>query len=124
MNTPPLIMILARKPVAISFVDDFNEDGYRTWVCINIDQAVLDVVTVRPDLLLIVDHFIESFRDPLEVYFYLRNQLKNSLLVVIIGFRHSPENLAHLDLAVFDLMQISEAMDYIYHVVPVISSSK
>ena len=124
MNTPPLIMILARKPVAISFVDDFNEDGYRTWVCINIDQALLDVVTVRPDLLLIVDHFIESFRDPLEVYFYLRNQLKNSLLVVIIGFRHSSENLAHLDLAVFDLMQISEAMDYIYHVAPVISPSK
>ena len=124
MNTPPLIMILARKPVAISFVDDFNEDGYRTRVCISIDQALLDVVTVRPDLLLIVDHFIESFRDPLEVYFYLRNQLKNSLLVVIIGSRHSSENLAHLNLAVFDLMQISEAIDYIYHVVPVISSSK
>ena len=124
MNTPPLIMILARKPVAISFVDDFNEDGYRTWVCINIDQALLDVVTVRPDLLLIVDHFIESFRDPLEVYFYLRNQLKNSLLVVIIGLRHSSEELMHLDLTVFDLMQISEAIDYIYHVVPVISSSK
>lgn len=124
MNTPPLIMILARKPVTIFFVDEFSEHGYKTWVCISIDQALLDVVTVRPDLLLIVDHFIESFRDPLEVYFYLRNQLKNSLLVVIIGLRHSSEELMHLDLAVFDLMQISEAIDYIYHVVPVISSSK
>jgi len=64
-NTPPLIMILARKPVTIFFVDEINERGYKTWVCINIKQALLDVVTVRPDLLLIVDHFIDDFRDPL-----------------------------------------------------------
>lgn len=30
MNTPPLIMILARKPVTIFFVDELNERGYKT----------------------------------------------------------------------------------------------
>lgn len=115
----PLIMVLAQKPVAIPLAEELICQGYRTWVCTSITQALIDVVAVRPTVLFIEDHFIEHRRDVLEIYFYLRDKLHNPLPFVLVSSHYVPEGkVAQLDVVAFDIMQQYNALEYIYRTFP------
>lgn len=108
------IMIVDRT-AAISFIaEESTEHGYIPLCCDSIQLTIDTIAPLNPDLVLIVDHYIEGFRDPLEIYFYTRQQLNQAIPIVLVGLRHSPEKLAQLDLYCFDLLEMEFAMHTIY----------
>lgn len=116
---PQLIMIVARTAAIPPTAEELTEHGYRIVGCDSIQQALDTIDQIKPDLIYIIDHFIEGFRDPLEIYFYTRQILKQPIPIILIGFRHIPEHLAHLDLACFDLMQVEESLNLVYALLPI-----
>lgn len=115
----PLIMLIARTAAIPPTAKELIEKGYRIVGCDSIQQALDTIDQLKPDLIYIIDHFIEGFRDPLEIYFYTRDILKQPIPIILIGFRHIAEHLAHLDLACFDLMQIEAVLNLVYELLPI-----
>ncbi|KPL90371.1 hypothetical protein [Herpetosiphon geysericola] len=115
----PLIMLVAQTAAIPPTAEELIEQGYRIVGCDRIQQALDTIDQLKPDLIYIIDHFIEGFRDPLGIYFYTRDILNQPIPIILIGFRHIPEHLAHLDLACFNLMQIEATLSLVYELVPI-----
>lgn len=108
------IMIVARTAAIPFIAEELIEHDYLPLCCDSIQLAIDSIAPLNPDLVLIVDHYIEGFRDPLEIYFFTRQQLHQAIPIVLVGLRHSPEKLARLDLYFFDLLEMETAMYTVY----------
>lgn len=108
------IMIVARTAAIPFIAEELIEHDYLPLCCDSIQLAIDTIAPLNPDLILIVDHYIEGVRDPLEIYFFTRQQLNQDLPVVLVGLRHSPEKLARLDLYYFNLLEMETAMHTVY----------
>lgn len=108
------IMIIARTAAIPFIAEELTEHGYCSYCCDSIQLALDTVYQLNPDLILVVDHFIEGFRDPLEIYFYTRQPLNRAIPIVFVSFCHLPETLVQLDLDCFTLLEMEIAMNTIY----------
>ena len=120
MNTSPLVYILAQEGAAIGYAETLIQQGYRTRICTGIGWAINELATFRPTVMMIEDHFIEGFRDVLEVYDDLHHTQPDPPPMVLLSSRHVPDGkvAALPGLIAFDLMERYNALEYLYRTFP------
>lgn len=119
MTHPPTILVISSQGIVRFFTTELRTKGYCVYGITNALESKAVYERVRPDLLLVFDHFIEGITEGSVLCRQLRLFVGNVVPILLLS-SYLPPDMAEHHIICFDIVGgIATSIAYIQHILPV-----
>jgi CheY-like chemotaxis protein len=118
MTKTPTILTISSDRMVRFLTEELEAQGYRVKSATSVVSSLVAYHNTAPDLILIMEHFIEGAPEAIVLCRHLRDVAGSDLPMVFISTMGYRDAIEELGIAWFDLLEMQQALDHIVKLLP------